>query len=136
MATLKEKLEEAAVELSMAKYELAEAQKRFDELFKQAQGRKNKRIQAQEKVEKATNPPDSLDERLIARIEDYLFRHKQEPHKVKEIAEAIGSSVHTVRTLLYRLKKIGKALRVSRGMWQAQDYETMSKFRSSGLEKV
>jgi len=117
MASLKQKLEEAGAALASAKEQLAMAQRNWDELFKQATaGGKSKRpalgIVA---TVNAMLPPT----RAVDRIESVLCADAHRKFSYQDIADRTDLPVPSVKALLYRMKKAGKALRVGRGRWQA-----------------
>src|SRR5437879_2104263 len=128
MANLKDKLEEAALELGRVKFELYEAQKRFDLLYKRvAEGGRPAKTPRGSKSQTPPVPaaaaaaaPASQPGRISDRIEAVLNSDPRKKWKYDNIAEKLPSvSRNTIRALLFKLRKDGKALKVGRGQWKA-----------------
>jgi hypothetical protein len=128
MANLKEKLEEAALELGRVKYELYEAQKRFDLLYKRvAEGGKPAKSARMARPQTPPSPvtalagaPPGQPGRVSDRIEAVLTSDPRKKWKYDDIGEKLpGVSKNTIRALLFKLRKDGKVSKVGRGQWKA-----------------
>ena len=128
MANLKEKLEQAALELGRAKFELNEAQRRVDLIYKRvAEGGKPTKTASQAKPQTPPSPVTALAEapperpgRVSDRIEAVLVSDPRKKWNYDAIGEKLpGVSKNTIRALLFKLRKDGKASKVGRGQWKA-----------------
>ncbi|SRR6266511_1585573 len=126
MANLKEKLEEAAFELGRVKFELYEAQKRFDALYKRiAEGGKmhqttppiGKKKNAEERT---TRQAFNSSMTVSDRIEVILNSDPKKKWDYSQISAMLpGVARNTIRALLFNLRKEGKAFKVGRGQWKS-----------------
>jgi hypothetical protein len=125
---LKQKLQEAAIEVAGLKRMLAEAERNFDLLYKQAtSGSKGKKISPAD----STNSDDENKSvqktlsQLAANFTDrVLALLTSEPDKEwgydDILKELPGIQKTTLPTLLFRLKKAGKVAKVGRGLWKVE----------------
>src|SRR5438552_11916800 len=126
MRNLKDKLEDAALELGRAKFELYEAQKRFDALYKRiAEGGKTQKPGRRVSIDKTAlerTTKSGFDNSMtvIARIESLLNSDPKKKWDYDQISASIPKArKNTIRALLFKLRKEGKAFKVGRGQWQA-----------------
>lgn len=119
MASAKQKLQNAAAEVEKARAAFQDAQRRFDELFKQiTDGIKLKRGKATTIVA-LDSPKTEPSKRAVDKIEAVLLEDRSKQFSYEQIASKSKVPVPSLKTLIYRLKKDGKAERVGRGLWQA-----------------
>jgi hypothetical protein len=128
MPNLKEKLEQAALELGRAKFELNEAQRRFDLIYKRvAEGGKPTKTARQAKPQTPPAPataqpesPTAQPGRVSDRIEAVLASDPKKKWNYDAIGEKLsGVPRNTIRALLFKLRNDGKASKVGRGQWKA-----------------
>jgi len=125
MPTLKKKFEDAATDLAEAKAWYQEAQRRFDALYKMvvntAKAKATSKVSDAEPgvSEHPVQPVNGTGEKMTitAKIEEFLAEHQDEAIHYRDIADAIGSTPNTCRTMLSLLSKDGKAVKVARGKW-------------------
>jgi hypothetical protein len=127
---LKQKLQEAATEVSDLKRMLADAERNFDAIYKQviggAKAKKNAPIEPED-VEIATGQENllaSMYQPSTPNFTDSIWALLvSEPDKewsygdIKKKLPAIPNT--TIPSLLFRLKKNGKAVKMGRGKWKA-----------------
>ena len=104
MATLKERILEAACRVGKAKDELEKAQKEYDELFKQTSPSRPR-----SQIENADGVKKQILESLLNFPNGVDF---------KDVAKSIGENSKTVRVLLYALKVEGEVDKIGRGKWK------------------
>jgi hypothetical protein len=129
MPTLKQKLEQAGIELAQAKFMYQEAQREFDMLYRMVVNSGKAKAAGKPPVEDSDSEVDSEarvsqganghGEKVTyaAKIEEFLVEHQEEATHYREIARVVGCTPNTCRTLLNSLAKVGKAKRVGRGKW-------------------
>lgn len=119
---LKQKLEQAAIDLREAKYHLAQCQKRFDELFRVATGgkaaKKSKAVGETEASVPIAETTPAIG-RLIDRLEGVLLRAPSKTLHFEKIAQAVGTTPDSARAMLNKLQKLGRVTRIGRGTWRA-----------------
>jgi DNA invertase Pin-like site-specific DNA recombinase len=120
MASLKQRLELAAVRLADAKNMLAAAQKEFDELFRLASDRGAKGA----KAKPASPPPvEAVPQgRIKDLVAQILLQAPLRPHRYQEIAAKLQTTPATVRAILNKMRAAGQAERdrvAGPSMWRA-----------------
>lgn len=132
MPSIKEQLQEAAVELYQAKFNMNEAQEKFDALFERiaagtrAKGQKNSRAAtlkaAQEQASllevnsTRTTQPTKVSDKIQAVLNSIPNRKWTYDEITAQLPE---TTRNTIRALLFKLKKDGKAQKAGRGRWKA-----------------
>ncbi len=114
MATLKQKFEDAAIELAEAKRKLAEAQAKFDALFKQIK-RGSVSAPAGQTTDETVLPLNAS-EQIIAVLKSDVnkaFGYGEIELRCSEIPK------NSIRALLYKLKGANKVQKAGRGKWKA-----------------
>ncbi len=112
MATLKEKILEAAVKVARCRDELGKAEKEYEELFKQTA---RKTVKNQPENSENVNA-DGIKKSIL----DYLAR-KSDGVDFNQMANDIGEKSTTVRAMLYALQDEAKVQKIGRGVWQKRD---------------
>jgi hypothetical protein len=114
MASLKQKLEDAAVQLVDAKRRLGEAQEKFDALFKQIKRGGNSTSAGQTTEETAL--PENASERILTALKGDPSKEWTYGELEKALPDIPGNSL---RALLYKLKGGNKVQKAGRGKWKA-----------------
>ena len=127
---LKQKLQEAAIEVADLKRMLADAERNFDALYKQVtSGAKAKKSSPTEGVNDQSYQDEAI--KIFAkafqpaanftdRIEALLISEPNKEWSYGDIKQKLPDIPNTtVPSLLFRLKKNGKAIKAGRGKWRA-----------------
>src|SRR5687768_9178472 len=132
MASLKQKLEQAAFELAEAKATVNVKQQAFDALYRQvASGAKSRRAPTSSVIldspNGATNGVASEDELTMTdQIMSVLVSDRNKAWNYAEIHTAVPNvPVSSIRALLFRLKRHGKAEKAGRGKWKILRFSRM-----------
>ena len=124
MANLKQKFEQAALELASAKQRLGEAQNHFDALYKQVVGgvRSRRNIAPVLAATPATDAGQVSGERATDRIESVLCSNPAKAWKYTELSKKLPDiPAASIRALLFKLQRGRKATKVGRGLWKAPE---------------
>jgi hypothetical protein len=114
MAGIKQKFEDAAVELADAKRKLADAQAKFDALFKQIKRGGNSASAGQ------TTDDAELPENASEQIISTLKSNAGKEWSYGELETALPAiAKNSLRALLYKLKRANKVQKAGRGKWKA-----------------
>jgi predicted Rossmann fold nucleotide-binding protein DprA/Smf involved in DNA uptake len=117
----KQKVQDAAMNLAFAKSAYEQAQKEFDEAFKEAtSGPRAKKgaVPSSENGDIQPQPGEDVAKTSMAKIEQALASDQNKQFKYKEIEKLTGLPIPSIKAFLFRLKKQGKANKVGRGLWQ------------------
>jgi molecular chaperone DnaK (HSP70) len=116
MATVKEKLQQAAVKVEDARRQLEQAENEFDALFKQVSKGKKSKTDIGDVPDVDLSTVDTSINQIAALI-------KGKPDKewnYDEISAELPSIPRpSIRVFLYKLKDEKQVLKVSRGKWKA-----------------
>jgi uncharacterized coiled-coil protein SlyX len=114
MAGIKQKIEDAALELAEAKRRLADAQDKFDALFKQIKRGGNSATAGQTTDEPEL--PENASEQIITTLKSDTG--KEWSYAALETALP-KIAKNSLRALLYKLKRANKVQKAGRGKWKA-----------------
>lgn len=118
MASLKQKLEQAAIELADAKRILKQKQDAWDLLYRQATGgRASKKESNQSQSETGDSGViGGVTERIVA----ILASDTSKEWKYKEIHKKLEDvPIPSLRAMMFKLQKDQKAIKAGRGRWKA-----------------
>lgn len=126
MASPKQKLERAAEELVEAKQRLKAAQEQFDALYRQVvSGARSKKTSGNNTLAEAASRTARTIEIVSEisatnRILDVLETDANKGWGYPEIEKILPDiPKNSIRALLYKLKKDGKAIKAGRGLWRS-----------------
>jgi hypothetical protein len=117
--SLKTKLQEAAVAVEDLRRQLAEAERNYDALFKQATGGAKAKRLTTTTTQTTTPQPQVPTANFTDRIVALLSSNTEKEWSYGEIKKALPDIPDTTTpSLLFRLKKQGKVMKVGRGKWK------------------
>jgi hypothetical protein len=121
MASLKQKLEQAATKLVEAKSALADAQRDFDSIYRQIASSSRQRKTDSGSGSETENVTDQdCGQNTTNQILSVLKLVPTKEWGYDEISSRVpGTPRASIRVILYKLQKDGQAMKAGRGKWKA-----------------